>query len=262
MFDTVENSSQVSFSSQVHLSNFAVDTAFLSISLSDCVNIGMYSEEFILVGSAKVSIWDNCRRRQLYLTKAATGIPFHHSTLSFTSIAPKRFQELQMVPPPLLPQLQLLINPLSISGSFQKIQKLVKHIQEIALKIQACIEEAKYRCSVLDKLGVAHGWHWDPEVVLEYLPFPGHQIHPPGPLGKHITNNYTLPPPKPPTPTPSPPPVQRTPSPDLETLSEVWINWNGHSKLAIDLTGGEEEDLLYPSDEEDWDNDDWSWLHD
>lgn len=116
MFESIENPSQISFSSQTHSNNFTVDAAFLSISVADCVNIGLYCEEWILVEGAKVSIWDNIRRRQLYLTKAATGIPYHHPSLLFNSIPLQRFQELHMTPPPLLPHLQLIVNPLGISG--------------------------------------------------------------------------------------------------------------------------------------------------
>lgn len=104
------------------------------------------------------------------------------------------------------------------------------------------------------------GWQWDPEPFLEYLPFPGHQHHLPGPLGDMLLTTIPKQPPTLPTPDPTPPP-QRTPSPNLDALSEVWIDWDGQPKLAIDLTGGEDTELLYYSDSEsdhrDESDDDW-----
>ncbi len=156
--------------------------------------------------------------------------------------------------------INLLVNPLGISGSFQRIWEMAQHLQDMALKIQACIEEVKYRCQVLDRLAIPQWWHWDPEPFLEYLPFPGHQISLPGPLGNYAANNFTQAAPTLPTPDPTPPP-QRTPSPSLDALSEVWIDCDGQPKLAIDLTGGEDTELLYHSDSESdhWDESDDDW---
>ncbi len=54
MFDSAENPSQINFSSDYHHSSYAVDTAFLSISLTDCIDIGLHSEEWVLVDSVKI----------------------------------------------------------------------------------------------------------------------------------------------------------------------------------------------------------------
>lgn len=75
MFDSVENPSQINVSSDYHHNSYAVDTAFLSISLADCIDIGLHSEEWALVDSVKMTIWDNLKRRQLYLARAAIGNP-------------------------------------------------------------------------------------------------------------------------------------------------------------------------------------------
>jgi hypothetical protein len=155
MFDSVENPSQINVSSDYHHNSYAVDTAFLSISLADCIDIGLHSEEWALVDSVKMTIWDNLKRRQLYLARAAIGNPQNHAVVHFTPIPPERFQELHIIPPPLLPMINLLVNP----GSFQHIWEMAQHLQDMVLKIQACIEEVKYRCQVLGGSGIQnHSW--------------------------------------------------------------------------------------------------------
>ncbi len=99
MLDSVQNPSQSNFSSDYHPNGYAVDAVFLSISVVDCIDIGLHSEEWVLVDVVKTTIWDNLRRRQLYVTRAATGIPKHYPVFHLSPIPPERFEELHITPP-------------------------------------------------------------------------------------------------------------------------------------------------------------------